>query len=151
VTPLFTKLNHKGQTKMAVVNAPASFVSETAKLKGIDVQTAIAKGADFVIAFAITQLDLDKASKKIAAMTEEDAVIWIAYPKGTSKKYKCEFNRDTGFETLGAAGFEPVRQVAIDDDWSALRFRRAGFIKSMTRSNKMAISAEGKKRTKANK
>jgi len=34
---------------------------------------------------------------------------------------------------LGREGFEPVRIVAIDEDWSAKRFRRVSFIKNMTR------------------
>jgi hypothetical protein len=67
-----------------------------------------------------------------------DAVLWIAYPKGTSKKYRCEFNRDSGWTLLAAAGFEGVRMIAIDDDWSAIRFRRAEFVKSMSRETKRA-------------
>lgn len=47
---------------------------------------------------------------------------------------------------LGGNGFEPVRAVAIDEDWSALRFRKVEFIKKMTRG--FAISEEGKRRTK---
>jgi hypothetical protein len=74
--------------------------------------------------------------------SEGDVVIWFAYPKGTSKKYKCEFNRDTGWEIFGKLGFEPVRAVAIDEDWSALRFRRVSFIKTMIRS--FALTEEGK-------
>jgi hypothetical protein len=50
---------------------------------------------------------------------------------------------------LGAAGFEPVRMVAIDEDWSALRFRRVAHIKSMTRSPRGAISRAGKRKTGA--
>ena len=61
-------------------------------------------------------------------------------------EYKCDFNRDNGWTRLGELGFEPVRQVAIDDDWSALRFRRVGFIKTMTRS--FAMTEEGKARIK---
>lgn len=61
--------------------------------------------------------------------------MWFAY-----------LNRDTGWQTLGDLGFEPVRQIAIDEDWSALRFRRVEFIKAMKRS--FAMSKEGKKRTK---
>ena len=38
-------------------------------------------------------------------------------------------NCDSGWPVLGAAGFEPVRMVAIDADWSALRFRRVEHIK----------------------
>jgi hypothetical protein len=44
---------------------------------------------------------------------------------------------------LGDAGFEPVRQVAIDEDWSALRFRRVEYIKSMTRDPRRKISGKG--------
>ena len=73
-----------------------------------------------------------------------DGLIWFAYPKGTSKKYKCEFNRDSGWAELGKHGFEPVRLVAIDEDWSALRFRNAENIKTMTRS--FAIKKTGKKK-----
>jgi hypothetical protein len=39
---------------------------------------------------------------------------------------------------LGAAGFEPVRMVAVDEDWSALRFRRVGFIKTLTRRSQVS-------------
>ena len=40
---------------------------------------------------------------------------------------------------MGEAGFEPVRMVAIDEDWSALRFRRAEFIKNMTRPGAVQV------------
>jgi len=50
-------------------------------------------------------------------------------------------------EPLGDAGFEPVRLVAIDDDWTALRVRRVEFIKNLTRPESFAHSKEGKKRT----
>ncbi|MEO8473318.1 MAG: hypothetical protein ABI477_14050, partial [Chryseolinea sp.] len=49
-----------------------------------------------------------------------------------------------GWAVLGKLGFEPVRMVAIDEDWSALRFRKTSHIKTMTRSS--AISDAGKKR-----
>jgi hypothetical protein len=59
-----------------------------------------------------------------------DALLWFAYPKGTSKRYACEFNRDTGWHVIRKAGFDSVRQVAIDEDWSALRFRRVEYVKT---------------------
>jgi hypothetical protein len=101
------------------------------------------------IAFASKQQELDELSGEIAMAARGDAIVWIAYPKASSKRYRCEFNRDTGWGVLGAAGFEPVRQVAIDEDWSALRFRRVEFIPSITRSKSMAISAAGKRRGRA--
>jgi hypothetical protein len=144
MTPLFKKLNLSAQTSIAVLNAPPSFEAETVQLKNIEIVSKLAKSVrlDFVIAFVITQKELDAHSKAIATATVGDAVVWIAYPKQSSKKYRCEFNRDDGWTVLGEAGFEPVRQVAIDEDWSALRFRRVEFIKTMTRG--FVISTPGK-------
>jgi hypothetical protein len=56
-------------------------------------------------------------------------MLWFAYPKKSSVNYTCDFSRDTGWEILGRHGFEGVRMVAIDQDWSALRFRRVEYIK----------------------
>jgi hypothetical protein len=47
---------------------------------------------------------------------------------------------------MGEAGFEPVRMIAIDEDWSAKRYRRVGFIKTMTRDLRVAMTKEGKKK-----
>ena len=73
---------------------------------------------------------MDRLAKLLSAKAEGDALLWFAFPKGTSKKYQCDFNRDTGWSLLKTAGFDTVRAVAIDDDWSALRFRRVEYIKS---------------------
>lgn len=150
MTPLFKKLNLAVSDTILVLNAPDSFEDELSQLDGIKVlrKTPLKAKIPFVLGFAITQAECDRVSSAFIQATEGDAVVWIAYPKGTSKKYKCEFNRDSGWTVLGAAGFDTVRQVAIDEDWSALRFRRAEYIKSLTRSNTMAISKEGKRRAK---
>jgi hypothetical protein len=150
LTPLFKKLNLGSSDKILVLNAPDSFEAELSQLVGVAVlRKATSKlKAPFAIGFATTSADCDMVSSTIAKATEGDSIVWIAYPKGSSKKYKCDFNRDTGWTVMGDAGFEPVRQVAIDEDWSAIRFRRTEHIKSLTRSNTMAISPEGKRRTK---
>jgi hypothetical protein len=149
MTPLFKKLNLGTHAVIHVLNAPPSFEPELEALGGVEVRRSIWGKTSFIIAFAITKAELDAASQRIAAAAEGDAVVWIAYPKGTSRRYTCEFNRDTGWTALGAGGFEPVRQVAIDEDWSALRFRKVEFIKTLTRRADMAISTSG--RTKAKK
>jgi hypothetical protein len=87
------------------------------------------KTVGFALSFVTRQAELDRASKALAAKAAGDALLWFAYPKGTSKKYRCDFNRDNGWTVLRKLGFDSVRQVAIDEDWSALRFRRVEFIK----------------------
>jgi hypothetical protein len=150
MSALFRKLNLKDQSSIVVLQAPPSFDAALAELTGVTVHRTVARGArtSFGIGFAITQKELDTASAALIKAADGDAVIWIAYPKQTSKRYKCEFNRDSGWTQLGAAGFETVRMVAIDEDWSALRFRRAEYVKSITRSQSNAVSAAGKKRAR---
>ena len=53
-----------------------------------------------------------------------DGLLWICYPKQTSG-IKTDINRDTGWGVIQSAGLRPVTQVAIDEIWSALRFRPA--------------------------
>ncbi len=150
MTPLFKKLNLKQQNPIHVLNAPEGFDRELEHLDGVTVRKRVTTKStvSFGLAFAITTAELDKVSRALVDSAEGDAVIWIAYPKKSSKKYSCEFNRDSGWQLLGDAGYEGVRMVAIDEDWSALRFRRAEYIKSMKRSSKMAISDAGRKRTR---
>ena len=127
---VFEKLNLKQQREIVVINAPASFEPELAALKDVVVLRDVkqAKAVHFAIAFATKQMEVDALSRALTAKAEGDALLWFAYPKGTSKKYQCEFNRDTGWDVLRSLGFDTVRAVAIDEDWSALRFRRVGFI-----------------------
>jgi hypothetical protein len=148
MTPVFKKLNLGTQKQVLILNAPASFDAEFQALTPVVVKRKAAGPIHFALAFVITQAELDTASTQLTQAAVGDAILWLAYPKGTSKKYKCEFNRDGGWAVLGAAGFEPVRQVAIDEDWSALRFRRAEFIKTITRNPAGAISKVGQQRAK---
>lgn len=143
---VFQKLNLKDQKEILVVNAPQSFESELAGLHGVAVRRSVkdVKQIGFSLAFVIKQSEVDALGKNIAQKAEGDAVVWFAYPKGSSKKYKCEFNRDTGWDAIGKLGLEPVRMVAIDEDWSALRFRRVEFIKTLTRGR--AVSPQAKAR-----
>ena len=132
MSKLFDKLNVKDHREILVVNAPASFESELAALAGVTVlrDPGKVKTVRFALAFATAQAEVDRLAKMLSAKAEGDALLWFAYPKRTSKMYKCDFNRDTGWSVLKIAGFDTVRAVAIDFDWSALRFRRAEFIKS---------------------
>ena len=144
----FDKLNLKDQKQILVLNAPESFEPEIKTLRGITVLRDLkdASQIGFALAFVTKQKEVDTLGKAITKKAQGDAVVWFAYPKGSSKKYKSEINRDSGWKILGHAGFEPVRMVAIDEDFSAVRFRRVEFIKTLTRGKEHRMSAQGKAR-----
>lgn len=135
MSSVFEKSNLKEHGEIVVINAPVSFESELATLKGVTVLRDLrnAKIVRFALLFATSQTQVDGLSKMLVQKAQGDAVLWFAYPKGTSKKYTCDFNSDTGWSIMHSMGFDSVRAVAIDEDWSALRFRRVELIKTAVR------------------
>jgi len=109
------KLQLKPGQSVCVVKAPSEF-----SLPGVPV--AGADEADMIIGFAVTLGDLSGLSAIVAA-ARADRLAWVGYPKGG--KLGTDLNRDRLAHALATQGIQPVRQVAIDDTWSALRFRPA--------------------------
>ena len=146
MSSVFAKLNLKEQTQIVVLNSPASFERELGSLKGAEIIRDLkkAKQVSFSLAFVTTQEQVNTLAAKIARKTKGDAIVWFAYPKGTSKNYKSHIDRDHGWSALGREGFEPVRMVAIDEDWSAKRYRRVEFIKNMTRPKEHRLTRQVK-------
>ena len=128
---VFEKLNLRSRQEMVVLEAPESFKPELAKLPVITIHNRLESVAEagFWLAFVTRKSEIERLVPLIAKRAKGDAIVWFAYPKGTSKKYTCDFNRDTGWASLKKLGFDTVRAVAIDEDWTALRFRRKEFIK----------------------
>jgi hypothetical protein len=145
--PIWTKLNLKAPATVLVLQAPDSFAGALASWPDACFTTleAAPETVALGLAFVTQQQEIDALAPLLAARLPGDSLLWLAYPKGSSKRYRCDFNRDTGWAKLGELGFEPVRQIAIDEDWSALRFRRVAFIKKMTRS--FAMTEEGKQKS----
>lgn len=146
MSDIFKKLNLKNQKEILVLNAPESFEPELALLGDVAIRRSIdsIQHIVFSLAFVTRQAEVDDWAQTIAQRAEGDAIVWFAYPKTSSKNYICEFNRETGWAILGKLGFEGVRQVAIDADWSALRFRRVEFIKTMSRAKQRRLTEQDK-------
>lgn len=144
---LFKKLNFKLPSDLVVLHAPDTFRPQ---LDDMRQHTHVAESLDnieqvtFALAFVTTLADVEAVVANVGPRLRGDATLWLAYPKGSSKRYKCEFNRDTGWAALGRLNMEPVRQVAVDEDWSALRFRNIAYIKTMTRQTFWAVTAENR-------
>jgi len=75
--------------------------------------------AGVAIAFADDAASLRALLAEHGAALAAADVFWVAYPKGN----RTDVNRDSLWPILAEHGLRPVSQVAIDDVWSALRFR----------------------------
>jgi len=74
-----------------------------------------------VIAFAVKSTSLDSTAAPAITAAREDRLAWIVYPK--AGKLGTDLNRDILARLAQQRGAQPVRQVAIDETWSAIRFR----------------------------
>jgi hypothetical protein len=143
---IFKKLNYKDQPVIIILNSPESFSIHLEKMKsGCEVKEELVNDKiSFILIFVTRAQEIKQYAFVLKEKLTPDPVLWFAYPKKSSRKYKSDINRDNGWQPLGDLGFEPVRQIAIDEDWSALRFRNPDFIKTMKRNPKMVLSKKGK-------
>jgi len=112
------KLQVKGARTLAIIQAPDAFaVTASAPLAA----------ADVVLAFVSHKAELTGRLPEVLAGMRANAIFWLAYPKLTSKLAKdiyCDLNRDYIRALAPEHGLDTVSQIAIDDDWSALRLKR---------------------------
>lgn len=130
---LLEKLNYKGQKRISVINADMAFINLiSAELEDVVVDQKIDPRYPygFIVIFVKTTADVEAIAPITIHNLVADGVLWFCYPKKTSKKYKSDIDRDHGWKVLNDSGLHGIRLVAIDDDWSALRFRNKKYIKS---------------------
>lgn len=146
IHPTIKKLQLKDFSKsVLIINAPEEF-EEVVQTFQTDVHKEIQEdNYHFIQVFGKAYDELKDLALQVLSVLEDDGLLWLCYPKKSSKKYKgTDCSRDNIVNILAEKDYEGVRQVAIDEDWSALRLRHVDKIKIMKR--KTAASEKGKKR-----
>jgi hypothetical protein len=128
--PLARKLLIKPGNRLLVLNAPADWLERLGPLpEGVEVAQGESGPADVVHLFVARKAEVDANAAAAMAATRPGGVLWASYPKRTAK-VATDLTRDVGWEAFSAAGWRPVTQIAVDDVWSALRFRPVGEVGS---------------------
>ncbi|HOW08604.1 MAG TPA: hypothetical protein PLX08_02265 [Bacteroidales bacterium] len=130
---LLEKLNYKGQQRIALINAEKNFsLAPVKEIKEIQIDNEIDPRYpyDFMIIFVKNPSEVDEFTPAALHNLKVDGILWFCYPKKNSKNSSPGLDRDHGWKALNDLGFFSVRLVNVDDDWSAMRFRNAKFIKS---------------------
>src|SRR5687767_2683263 len=122
---LLEKLQLKEEKNLLIQGLPSSIEKQFVKLnfsKGI---TPLLKGrkVDFALIFAVNQHQLQNILKDVVPVLKDEAKLWIAYPKATSK-IASDLSRDKNWDFVSDHGFEAVRMIALDNVWSAVRFKK---------------------------
>jgi len=126
------KLRYGGQERVLVANPPDELKVLAAALsaEGASVDAEPRGSYGWSIVFVKSLAETEDLASVASGLIENDGILWLAYPKGTSKRYSVDVNRDTAWSLFEGTGVRLVAQVSIDDDWSAMRLRRVEFSKA---------------------
>jgi hypothetical protein len=150
MTPLFKKLQLSPLLdEILILNEPEGFCEYLNCLKGVKIKESLIQVSevDFAIIFVTKRKQIENRIETVYPKLVGDAVLWFAYPKNSSKKYTSEINKNYGWGVLGDYNLKPIKQVSINTDWSALRFRKISYINTMPENKNLALSNTGKEKT----
>ena len=123
MNPLAKKLLIRPGSRIALVNAPPGYAGRLAPLPDGAEVVDLQPGLDVVQVFARDRADLERAAGALGSV-RDGGLLWVCYPKGGTKA-GTDLNRDVLWEELARSGLTGVTLVAVDETWSAMRFRPA--------------------------
>lgn len=118
---LATKLLIKPDARVLLLNAPIGYAKKLAPLPSGVTVTDKRGPAEVAIAFVRDSAELRRLASGFPAL-EEDAVLWVAYPKG-GRTAGTDIDRETLHAAMEKHELVGVTLIALDEAWSAMRFR----------------------------
>lgn len=119
-SPLAKKMKLKSGLKAAVINAPENYVDE---LRHDTAMSPTLKGKfDWIQIFVRSKAELDGLAPKAAKALKPESMLWISFPKGSSK-IQTDLTRDKGWESLRALDLKWITLVSVNETWSAFALR----------------------------
>lgn len=118
------KLRIREKNNLLLLNAPPEFKKNIGPLPaGVKIITS-GKDYDQVHWFVIDRAQMIRELKKVLTLVKENVILWIYYPKGTSK-LQTDLSRDKGWEDLLAHGDKLtwISLISFDDTWSVFGCR----------------------------
>ena len=122
---LLEKLQLNDERNLLIQGLPSSIEKQFVKLAFAKNLTPLLKSKkiDFALVFAINVQQLGMIAQEVLPALRPEGKFWVAYPKPGSK-IATTLNRECSWGCITSAGYEMVRDVAIDHVWTAVRFRR---------------------------
>jgi hypothetical protein len=125
MNPLVKKLGLKTGHRALLVNPPPGYRDRLDPLPdGVDLTEDVDGTFDFAQVFVRSSEDLDGHLPAVIGAIKPEGLLWISYPKGGSRA-GTNLNRDILWARVEPSGWTGVSLVAVDDVWSAMRFRPA--------------------------
>ena len=118
--PLAKKMKLKPGLKAAVVNAPENYLNELKH--DAEVSQKLSGKFDWIQIFVQNKKELASLAPKAARALKPDSILWLCFPKGTSK-IQADLTRDKGWEVLQGLDLKWITLVSVNENWSAFALR----------------------------
>lgn len=119
-TPLAKKLGIKPGSAIFVVAAPGHYDELLAPLPEGVKRVRKIDDADVAHFFETSRLRLDKDLRAAVSRMQQDAAIWISWPKKAAK-VETDITEDTIREVALPLGLVDIKVCAVDETWSGLK------------------------------
>ena len=119
-SPLAKKLKLKPGARAAVVNAPELYMAELKH--DSDISQKLSGKFEWIQIFAKNTKELASFAPKAAAALKPDSILWLSFPKGSSK-IQTDLTRDKGWEAIQDLDLKWVTLVSVNENWSAFALR----------------------------
>jgi hypothetical protein len=120
---LAKKLKLKPGQRAVVVNAPDGYLAELGELPaGVELAEKLTGKFDWVQIFVKNKAELDKLLPHVARTLKPESLLWISYPKGSSK-IQTDLTRDQGWDAVQAADLKWITLISVNATWSAFALR----------------------------
>lgn len=116
---LSAKMKLKPGARAAVLNAPDGYPEQLAP-EGITLEQSLSGQYDWIQIFVRSQAELEALMPKVKAALKPVSLLWISFPKGTSK-IQSDLTRDKGWDAV--RDLKWVTLVSVDETWSAFSLR----------------------------
>lgn len=117
---LAKKLKLKPGARAAVVNPPENYLDELRH--DAEISQKLSGKFDWIQVFAKNKKELASFAPKAAAALKPDSILWLAFPKGSSK-IQTDLTRDKGWEAIHDIDLKFITLVSVNDLWSAFALR----------------------------
>jgi hypothetical protein len=117
---LSKKMKLKPGLSAVVINAPEKYLNELKH--DSEISESLSGKYDWIQIFVKSKAELDKLFPKVLKLFKPESILWISFPKGSSK-IQTDLTRDKGWDVIFAAELKWVNLVSVNETWSAFAVR----------------------------
>lgn len=122
---LATKLQIKPDMTVLPIMPAFDYASVVEPLpSGAQIIAPDAAPADMVHLFAVDAAMLAQELPIALASLKPGGTLWISFPK-VGGGFKTDLNRDSTWQFMRSQGWDGIRQISMNDNWTAMRFKPA--------------------------